>query len=310
MILRVGFLFTGAVLFGAAVFAQSITVPNHSFESPDTEFAFPQVDSWQRSPKPAWFQETPEQQWIFLTGVFENTAPGTSDHISNIDGEQALFMFAQPDVAIFQDYTTIGGTNSAPTMEFDAQFQPGRAYQLTAGVIGGGGGMVEGVTLELSLYYRDANSNIVTVAATTITNTAANFPNQTNFVDFHVMSPLVSASDAFQSNHIGIRIASTATFQNGGGYWDVDNIRLTEVATPGPQLTIVRSGANGTNSANVLVTWAALQGRTYQVQTSENFTNWTNVGAPQPGLGKDATAELPIENVGAKFIQVVETATP
>jgi hypothetical protein len=302
MFLRAGL--SLSVLFGATVFAQSITVPNHSFESPDTEFAFPQVDSWQRSPKPAWFQETAEQQWIFLAGVFENTAPGTPDHIGNIHGEQALFMFAQPEVAIFQDYTTIGGTNTAPTMEFDAQYTPGRAYQLTAAILGGGGGMVQGVTLELSLYYRDANSNIATVASTTITNTAANFPNLTNFVDFHVVTPSISPTDPFQLKHIGIKIASTATFQNGGGYWDVDNIRLTELVTPWPHLAVTRSGTN------VRVTWAALQGRTYQVQTSENLVNWTNIGALQPGIGKDVTVELPIENVGAKFIQVVETPTP
>ena len=54
-----------------------------------------------------------------LTGVFKNTAPGSDDHIPNIEGEQALFFFAYPEAAIFQDYTTVGGTNSAPTYSFD-----------------------------------------------------------------------------------------------------------------------------------------------------------------------------------------------
>ena len=55
--------------------------------------------------------------------------------------------------------------------------------------------MKDGVTLQLSLYYRDAASNMVTVAATTITNSAQLFPTNTHLVDFSVYVPGVRATD-------------------------------------------------------------------------------------------------------------------
>jgi len=282
---------------------EDVAVPNHSFESPRTDFAFPQVDSWERSPKPAWFEETPEQQWAFLTGVFKNTAPGSDDHIGNMDGDQALFFFAYPEVAIFQDYTTVGGTNSAPTFEFDEEFTAGRAYQLSAGLVGGGGNMVEGVTLVLSLYYRDSNSNMVTVASTTITNNAANFPNLTNLVDFYVRTPLIGATDPANRKKIGIAITSGANFQNAGGYWDIDNIRLKELATDATRVSVMREGTN------LRVSWAAIAGKTYQVEVSSDLTDWTETGAAQTGIGRTMSVEVPVENLPARFVRVVETRT-
>ena len=284
--------------------SREIPVPNHSFESPRTEFAFPQVDSWQRSPKPAWFPETPEQQWIFLTGVFKNTAPTNSDHIPNIEGDQALFLFAQPEVAIFQDYSTVGGTNTAGNHEFDAQYLSERAYQLSAAVVGGGGNMKEGVLLQLSLYYRDASSNMVTIASTTITNNTSNFPNLTNLVDFHVITPLIKTNDPFYGKNIGIMIASMATFENAGGYWDVDNIRLAELAAPVPEIVATRKGST------LQVSWPAFAGKSYQLQVSDNLTSWTNQGAAQAGIGKTVSVDMPVENVTARFMRVQESQTP
>ena len=125
----------------------------------------------------------------------------------------------------------MGGTNSAPTFEFDEEYVAGRAYQLSAGVVGGGGNMLDGVELVMSLYYRDANSNKVTLASTTITNSAATFPNLTNLVDFHVVTPVIAPTDAANGKKIGIAITSGANFQNAGGYWDIDNVRLNELPT-------------------------------------------------------------------------------
>jgi hypothetical protein len=283
--------------------SREIPVPNFSFESPHTEFALPQVDSWQRSPKPAWFTETPEQQWIFLTGVFQNTAATNSDHIPNIEGDQALFLFAQPEVAIFQDFNSVGGTNSAANQEFDAQYIAGRAYQLSAAVVGGGGNMEENVTLRLSLYYKDAASNMVTVASTTITNTPANFPNLTNLVDFHVMTPQVATNDTFAGKNIGIMIGSMANFENAGGYWDIDNIRLTEVATPAPEIAAARTGSM------LQISWPAFTGKFYQLQVSDDLVDWTDVGAVVTGVGRTELVELSA-NGAAQFVQVEEVQTP
>ena len=100
--------------------------------------------------------------------------------------------------------------------------------------------LYEGATLQLSLYYRDAASNIVTVAATTITNSAQLFPTNTHFVDFSVQLPGVLATDPWANQHIGVQIASTVGTNLASGYWDLDNVRLTETVLPhlaNPQVT-------------------------------------------------------------------------
>ena len=92
--------------------------------------------------------------------------------------------------------------------------------------------MLPGVTLELSLYYRDAASNRVTVAATTITNSGELFTSNTNLLDFTVTTPTVKAGDPWAGQHMGILILSTVSSNLQGGYWDLDNVRLASVLAP------------------------------------------------------------------------------
>ena len=144
---------TVALILGVApqlARAALIQVPNASFESPPTAFVDITVDSWQKSPKPDGYDESGGSFWAQLAGVFLNVAPTNSAYIDNSDGAQGLYLFADPQLAVYQDYNTIGGTNSSPSHEFDAVFEPGKTYDLTVGVIGGGGGMLEGTTLELT----------------------------------------------------------------------------------------------------------------------------------------------------------------
>ena len=47
-----------------------------------------------------------------------------------------------------------------------------------------------------SLYYRDAASNMVTVAATTITNSSSLFPTNTHLIDFQMLVPTVRTKQA------------------------------------------------------------------------------------------------------------------
>src|SRR5262249_40224052 len=123
-------------------------------------------------------------------------------------------------------------SHPAPTHAFNVTFQPGKSYTLTVGVIGGGGGMTNGATMQLSLYYRDIASNFVTVAATTITNTPANFPTTTHLVDYQVQVPGIRPTDGWAGQHIGVQLLSTVGFDAARGYWDVDNVRLTEQVAP------------------------------------------------------------------------------
>ncbi len=206
-------------------------VPNNSFESPQTLLATPSIDEWQKVPEPVWYNGGGGFPWEQTMGLFLNTTNGSADHIDNMDGEQGAYLFALPDLSIFQDDNTFTGTN-APNHNFQARFETGKSYALTVGLLGGGGGMTNGATFEISFYYRDVSSNAITVAATSITNSSDLFPTNTHLTDFQVILPTVKASDAWAGKNIGIRLASTVGFDLQGGYWDLDNVRLTVVADP------------------------------------------------------------------------------
>ena len=209
-------------------------VPNYSFETPITDFVTNVFAGWQKSPPPFWYGD-PFFPWDYLFGEFLNTSNGAPDHLDNIEGNQAAYLFALADVALFQDYNSIGGLDVAPSHQFNAKFEPGKSYALMVGVLGGGGGMSNGVPFAISLYYRDDASNAITVASTTITNTKTLFPTNTHFTDFQVNVPRVTTNDAWAGRNIGIKLASALTLADSalfGGYWDVDNVRLTESALP------------------------------------------------------------------------------
>jgi hypothetical protein len=208
--------------------AAPILVPNHSFESPPTPFINVSIQSWQKTPKPDWYSESGGFTWTQLTGAFKNTATNSPDHIRNCDGTQAIWLFVVPEVGLFQDYNSMDLDDPEPTHAFDAKFEVGKSYHLTVGIIGTGGGMQTGATLELSLYYRDTASNRVTVAVTTVTNGPAVFSNNTQLVDFTVNAPTVLSQDAWAGENIGIMFLSTVTTNLQGGYWDLDHVRLLE----------------------------------------------------------------------------------
>jgi hypothetical protein len=243
--------------------AGAITIPNQSFESPGTTYAVNLVDSWQQTPDPS----------FFLTGVFSNQPPV----IDNCDGNQAAFLWANPGVSLSQDYDSTDWSSSIPSHAFDARFNAGSAYNLTVGVIGGVDGtppLFIGATLQLSLYYRDAASNVVTVAATTITNSAQLFPSNTHLVDFSVQVPGVLPTDPWANQHIGVQIASTVAPELAGGYWDLDNVRLTETILPAlsnPQVT----------NTQFRLTLQSLPGLRCEILAHTNLAsplaNWTNL---------------------------------
>ena len=209
-----------------ALRAGPIALPNASFEAPATLFVNTLVEAWQKTPKPDWYDESDGFMWDQLTGVFLNPAATSGSRIDNCDGEQALWFFAVPEVGLFQELTGQGASG------LDVEFEVGKSYVLTVGVIGGGGGMFEGATLESSFYYRDDEGNAVTVASTSITNTATVFSNTTHLIDFQVRVPTVNTDDAWADQTMGVRFLSTVSFDLQAGYWDLDNVRLTSVAPP------------------------------------------------------------------------------
>ena len=252
--------------------ASTITIPNASFESPPTAYANPFINSWQQVPQPDLNDQT-----TLLTGVFSNQPPADPFHIDNCDGSQAMFLFAVPQAAILQDYDSTDWMNPTPTHAFDAAFEVGKSYRATVGVLGGTNlaiPMQEGTTLELSLYYRDNASNLVNVAATSITNSGDLFPTATHFVDFQVEVPTVQASDAWAGRHIGVRILST-TYELIGGYWDLDNVRLASTITP---VLLAPGYTNGQFSC----TLQSEPGLRFEMLAGTNLelplSNWTRLG--------------------------------
>jgi hypothetical protein len=289
----------------APLHAATLPLPNASFESPVVPpvypYAGPDMDYWQKSPQPGWYEPTNnfDTPWEDLMGTFYN-APFPGTFIDNCEGTQAAFLFASPDVALFQDYDSIYGTNTTPSHAFNAKFNVNRAYNLTVGVIGGVYGyppLYEGATLQLSLYYRDASSNMVTVAATTITNSALLFPTNTHLVDFSVYVPGVRTTDPWAGRNIGVQIASTVSTNLVGGYWDVDNVRLIETLLP------VLSDPSMTNSQSGF-TLQSQPGLIFEILAATNLSlpisNWTSLGNLTNSTGVAPFLD-PATNLGHRF---------
>jgi hypothetical protein len=286
------FLATNARLPAGAIF-----VPNASFESPVALFPTPSIDSWQKTPTPDWYDEGGGAfLWSQLTGTFRNPPPSSpSDHIVNCDGLQAIWLFAEPEVCLFQDYDSMDWNDPEPSHDFDATYEPGKSYQLTVGIVGTGGGMQEGVTLELSLYYRDAASNRVTVAATTATNMPPIFTTNTILVDFDVHVPVVKSSDPWAGEKIGIQFLSTVTPELKGGYWDLDNVRLVSTQAP---VFLNPTRANGEFHCTI----ESEPGLRFEIFASSELTappeTWTSLG-----LITNSTGTIPFVDSTPGFAQ-------
>jgi hypothetical protein len=281
---------------------QPIAVPNGSFESPATSFVSINIDNWQKTPKPDDYIESGGFSWAELTGIFQNTPSTSSDHIDNCDGNQAIWLFVVPEVGLFQDYDSVDWNDTAPTHAFNATYEVGKSYHLTVGVIGTGGSMLQGASLQLSLYYRDATSNMVAVAATGITNSSDIFSNNTHLIDFDVNVPIVKASDAWAGQNIGIQFLSTVDTNLQGGYWDLDNVRLIA----GPAL-IKPVWTNGQFQA----TLRSSPGLNFEILASDDLTsalsNWISLGVLTNASGaiqfSDATANQSQRFYRARLLQ-------
>ena len=230
--LRVGALLVAATVgFGSAQ-AADIPVPNGSFESPATDFVDLRLDSWQKTPKPEWYDESGGYLWDQLTGLFLNLPVGDPGRIENCHGNQAVWIFAVPQAGFFQDYDSTDWSNPVPAHAFDARFEVGKSYQLTVGVLGGGGNMQSGASLLVGVYYRDGASNQVSVSATPVVYEPPPEPGPKRLVDVTVQVPTVPASVPWAGQHIGIQLLSTIDPGLAGGFWDIDHVRLKSFDQP------------------------------------------------------------------------------
>jgi hypothetical protein len=250
----------------------SIDVPNGSFESPMTTNVDTLIDSWEDNPQSPFFD--PSQfgglPWTTLMGSFANTDPGSFDHIDNMDGMQAAYIFTFPGAGFFQDVDSIDWsiTNGTPTHMFDVPLIPGRSYTLTAAFTSSSNEpLTNGASMQMSLYYGDGPTNMTVIAANNVVFDTTVFTNLTHFIDFQAAIPLVNATDPWAGKPVGIGFTSTTFAPNLiTGVWDLDNVRLTEkvaTALTGPSVT------NGV----VSFTLQSEPGLAFQILAETNLTD-------------------------------------
>jgi len=207
-IIRLSMLLLLCLLTAVPARAASIPIENASFEAPVVDpngfGAVPLVDGWTEMDIDTMFSTN--------TGVFANTDPNSFDHIVNADGSQLAFLGSQAGNAMEQDLADT--------------YKVGCEYQLTVGVSVSSRfppSAAEPIdTLELALYYRDANDVVVDIAIQTVEATGQSY---TQLQDFSLELPTVQSGDVWMGKPIGIALRAAG---QPGGFWDLDNVRLIE----------------------------------------------------------------------------------
>jgi len=212
-----------AVLGGASALAQSTSVPvaNGSFESPVWTGPLPvdiRLDGWTKSPAPSWFvPQGPLQSWDQLSGIFPNPPSGQPGRIPNADGQQAAYLFALPLAGFSQ--------------VLPATFEVGVSYEVTVGVRGGGN-IVDGTPLMVSLFYLDSSFQPTSVGSVTLAYNATLGAAWPSLTDVSAATGAISEGSPAAGRNIGVGIVSVGGM--GEGYWDVDNVRVTATVVPEP----------------------------------------------------------------------------
>lgn len=200
--------------------ADSIVVPNGSFESPSA-FGLqvqPVVDSWSKSPDPG-VGLPPGYTWDGTVGTFYNY-PGQPTTIDNVDGSQVAYVLAYSTAGVSQVL------NSA-----DAVFNVGMSYTVTVGLTASSH-LTTSDSFGLSLYYLNGTTP-TPVGQSIVSYSAAAFPNLVHLTDVSLTIPAVQSSDAWAGKAVGIQLSVVGG--SGQGYWDMDNVRLTATsAVPEP----------------------------------------------------------------------------
>ena len=190
--------------------ADSITIPNNSFEVPVID---PNTNPFLAIPFVAsWTEEDIDTANGLNTGTFMNTPLSSSDHLFNVDGNQLAFLGSMDGNAFWQ--------------YLPETYRVGKSYRLTVGTcISMRFPPPQGTPLIIALEYlpgADPN-DVVTVA---FVEAPAPDPNSRTVEDFSVTLPAVQSTDQWAGKNISIAIR--ATNSPVGGFWDVDNVRLVE----------------------------------------------------------------------------------
>ncbi len=210
-----------AVLMPTTGFAVQLTLQNPSFEAPvadpDLYYISLLVDGW--TTYGSTMVEYPAGSGQYVNdsaGLFANTPAGEPDHFTNMDGDQAAFLAAE--------------TGNEFTQTLTAPFEAGQAYTLTMGV-GHSYGQPPADTakLVLGLFYLDTANQRHFVASTDVLNDAATGLSANLLQDFTATSAALLADDPAVGQPIHVWFGAVGP---AGGFFDVDNVRLTAVPEP------------------------------------------------------------------------------
>jgi hypothetical protein len=112
-----------------------------------------------------------------------------------------------------------------------------------------------------------------------------------------VQVPTVTAGDAWVGQHIGIQLLSTVSPELIGGYWDLDNVRLSSTVTP---VLVTPAYTNG----HLSFTLQSELGLPFEILASTNvalpLSNWTSLGALTNVTGATAFTD-PATNLNRRF---------
>jgi hypothetical protein len=165
--------------------------------------------------------------------------------------------------------------------------------------------MQAGVSLRIGLYYRDGDGNRVTVASTNIVFDPAALPPTKSLVDNEVPTPTVAADDAWAGKHIGIELLSTVSLLDQelwGGFWDLDNVRLTAEGEGGLTLTNPRL-----TDGQMMFTLQSEAGLRFEVLTAGDLglppAGWSSSGPLTNSTGTFVFVD-PTTVAGARFYRV------
>lgn len=274
-------LFSAVVLNIGASRAATIALSNPSFEAPPVDPnvapAYPFIMDWTDFPKPAFWDENTFGSWDNLTGVFPNPPTAAQGRIDNLDQNQAAYVFATAGAGFFQDSA--------------AKFEVGNTYQVSALFTGSTSvPPVDGTTIALSLYYRNAANEMVTVGSTNIAYNATTFTDPLHMGTFTATVPAVKASDAWAGKTLGVSIQSTAAPDKSGGVWDVDRVQVSSAPAlldvPNNSFELPPVDPNVAPAYPFIVSWTDFPKPDYWDEGA--FGSWDNLTGvfPNPASGQ------------------------
>lgn len=223
-------LFTATAAVACAALAHAGLVANPSFESPSVplaQLASPFPDSW-ATDGPVKTDVGGGFMVNLNTGIFPNTDASSPDHIDNLDGSQAAYIGAQTG----NEFTQVLGSNFTAGTQYTLTVAVGRSY---------GQPPDSTASLRIALYYTGTDLQRHLVTSQDIFNDTATALSATHLADFSTTSSFLAPDDAAINQPIGVLLTTTGP---AGGFFDMDNVRLTTVVPEPTSLCFVLIGAS------------------------------------------------------------------